>query len=200
MIRGSGLVLLTTITLAATGIVGSVSDGVAQSAQDRLSGMTQISAQAQQKKGGNVGQHNIQRNVGQRNIQRNVGQRKIQRNVDQRKNQRNVGQRKIDQAGRKLRAASIRGASRARIGGRNYSIWRGRHRVRHGGRWRTFVALSTLGAIAIGSSEYYPYAYISAPEPYCEGLTEDGCELRWQEVQTIEGDLIDQCVAYCPWQ
>ena len=47
---------------------------------------------------------------------------------------------------------------------------------------------------------YYPYAYISAPEPYCEGLTEDGCQLIWQDVQTIEGDVISQCVAYCPWQ
>lgn len=62
------------------------------------------------------------------------------------------------------------------------------------------MCMRTLGAIAIGSNEYYPYAYISAPEPYCEGLTEDGCELQWQEVQTIEGDVIDQCVAYCPWR
>ena len=69
-----------------------------------------------------------------------------------------------------------------------------------GGGWRTFVALSTLGAIAIGASEYYPYAYISAPAPYCEGLTEDGCQLMWQDVETIEGDVIPQCVAYCPWK
>jgi hypothetical protein len=62
------------------------------------------------------------------------------------------------------------------------------------------AASPTLGAIAIDSNEYYPYAYISAPETYCEGLTEDGCELIWQDVQTIEGDVIDQCVAYCPWQ
>ena len=52
----------------------------------------------------------------------------------------------------------------------------------------------------VGSDEYYPYAYISAPEQYCEGVTEDGCELRWQQVETVEGDVIDQCVAYCPWQ
>ena len=32
------------------------------------------------------------------------------------------------------------------------------------------------------------------------GITEDGCELMWQEVETIEGDVINQCVAYCPWQ
>ena len=79
-------------------------------------------------------------------------------------------------------------------------MWRGRHRVRHGGGWWTFGALSALGAIIIGSDQYYPYAYISAPENYCEGLTEDGCELMWQDVETIEGDVVPQCVAYCPWQ
>ena len=100
----------------------------------------------------------------------------------------------------KLRGMPVSGAGRTTIRGHNYSVWRGGHRVRHGGRWRTFVALSALGAIAIGANEYYPYAYISAPEPYCEGLTEDGCELMWQEVETIEGDVVNQCVAYCPWQ
>ena len=93
-----------------------------------------------------------------------------------------------------------RGAGRTVIRGHNYSAWRSGYRIRHGSGWWTFAALSTLGAIAIGSNEYYPYAYISAPEPYCEGLTEDGCELMWQEVETIEGDVVNQCVAYCPWQ
>jgi hypothetical protein len=100
----------------------------------------------------------------------------------------------------RLRGVPARGAGRTVIRGQNYSTWRSGHRVRHGRGWRTFIALSALGAIAIGSNEYYPYAYISAPEPYCEGLTEDGCELVWQQVETIEGDVIDQCVAYCPWQ
>ena len=100
----------------------------------------------------------------------------------------------------RLRGLPSRGAGRTVIHGQNYSAWRGGYRVRHGSGWRTFVALSALGAIAIGSSEYYPYAYISAPEQYCEGLTEDGCELMWQDVETIEGDVINQCVAYCPWQ
>ena len=100
----------------------------------------------------------------------------------------------------RLRGVPVRGLHRTVIGGHNYSAWRSGHRVRHGSGWRTFVALSALGAIAIGSNEYYPYAYISAPENYCEGLTEDGCELMWQEVETIEGDVIPQCVAYCPWQ
>jgi hypothetical protein len=94
----------------------------------------------------------------------------------------------------------VRGAGRTVIRGQNYSAWRSGYRVRHGSNWRTFVALGALGAIAIGARHYYPYAYISAPAPYCEGLTDDGCELVWQQVETIEGDVIDQCVAYCPWQ
>jgi hypothetical protein len=92
------------------------------------------------------------------------------------------------------------GAGRAVIRGRNYTAFRSRYRIHHAGGWRTFVALGTLGAITIGSDYYYPYAYISAPEPYCEGLTEDGCQLMWQDVETLEGDIISQCVAYCPWQ
>ena len=99
-----------------------------------------------------------------------------------------------------LRGAPTRGAGRTVIRGQNYSAWRNGYRVRHGNSWETFVALSTLGAIAIGSSEYYPYAYISAPQDYCQGLTEDGCELNWQQVRTMEGDIVDQCVAYCPWR
>ena len=100
----------------------------------------------------------------------------------------------------RLRGVPARGAGRTVIQGQNYSAWRSGYRVRHGSGWATFVALSTLEAIAIGSSEYYPYAYVSAPENYCQGLTEDGCQLTWQQVQTVEGYLVDQCVAYCPWQ
>ena len=100
----------------------------------------------------------------------------------------------------RLRGVPVRGAGRTVIRGQNYSAWRSGYRVRRGSGWRTFVGLSALGAIAIGSSQFYPYAYISAPEPYCEGQTEDGCELMWQEVETIEGDVVNQCVAYCPWQ
>ena len=100
----------------------------------------------------------------------------------------------------RLRGVPARGAGRTVIRGQNYSAWRSGYRVRRGSGWRTFVALSALGAIAIGANEFYPYAYVSAPEPYCEGQTEDGCELMWQEVETIEGDVVNQCVAYCPWQ
>ena len=98
------------------------------------------------------------------------------------------------------KAGKLRGAAHARIRGRNFSVWRGRHRIRHGNGFRTFVTLSTLGAILYGSDYYYPYAYLSASEPYCDGVTDDGCVLRWREVETIEGNSLYQCVAYCPWQ
>ena len=102
-------------------------------------------------------------------------------------------------AGR-LRGMPGRGAGHTSIRGRNYSVWRSGYRIRHNGAFRTFVALSALGAIAIGANEFYPYAYVSAPENYCDGLTPDGCQLVWQDVETEEGDVIPQCVAYCPWQ
>jgi hypothetical protein len=106
---------------------------------------------------------------------------------------------------RRVTAARLRGVPPAGIGrtviaGRNFSVWRNPRRVRFGNRWRTFVAISALSAIAIGAATYYPYAYIDAPQPYCQGLTADGCQLMWQELMTLEGDLAYQCVAYCPWQ
>jgi hypothetical protein len=86
-------------------------------------------------------------------------------------------------------------------GGRNYSYWRGGpYRVRYDNGWRTFVALSVLAPIAVGAATYYPYAYLSAPADICEGITEDGCQLTWTEVETIEGGTAPQCVSYCPWQ
>ena len=105
----------------------------------------------------------------------------------------------------KVTAKRMRGLSRgkgqASVRGRNFSTWRGgRYRTRYRNRWVTFVPLAALTAILIGEDRYYPYAYISAPIDYCEGITEDGCDLRWREVETIEGDRVGQCVAYCPWQ
>jgi hypothetical protein len=100
----------------------------------------------------------------------------------------------------RIRNAPARGAFRTSIRGRNYSVWRSGYRARYHGGWRTFVALSALGAIAIGGAEYYPYAYIDAPADYCDGLTEDGCQMVYDEVETEEGDVVPQCVAYCPWQ
>lgn len=102
---------------------------------------------------------------------------------------------------KRLRGLPEGRAGRAFVHGRNYSTWRGgNYRIRHRDRWRTFVPLSALAVLLVGPRHYYPYAYISAPRLYCDGYTEDGCLLNWEEVETLEGDLISQCVAYCPWQ
>jgi hypothetical protein len=109
-----------------------------------------------------------------------------------------TGQRTV--IGGRLRGVRA-GTGRYVVHGRNFSYWRGGpYRVRHGNGWRTFVALGALSAIAVGSTTYYPYAYISAPQDICEGLTEDGCQMTWQDVETVEGGVAPQCVAYCPWQ
>jgi hypothetical protein len=71
--------------------------------------------------------------------------------------------------------------------------------LRQGG-WRTFVTLGTLAGLVVGGATYYPYAYVDAPAPYCDGLTEDGCQLQWVDVETLEGGVESQCVAYCPRQ
>jgi len=102
-------------------------------------------------------------------------------------------------AGR-LRNMPMRHVGWTTIRGKHYSVWRGGYRVHHRHGWSTFVTLGALSALAIGADYYYPYAYLSAPEPYCEGQTEDGCLLMWQPVQTLEGYFVNQCVAYCPWQ
>jgi len=99
-----------------------------------------------------------------------------------------------------LRTIGKSSTGKATIRGRNYTVWRGTHRVRHGGGWATLAAISTLSVFVFGGANYYPYAYVSATGPYCEGVTEDGCVLEWTEVPTIEGPQLYQCVAYCPWQ
>ena len=152
----------------------------------------------------------IRHSVSKPVIKQHVSKPAIQRHVDKRVIQRDIGKSQIDKSKisqqpkltpqSKFSQVKIRNASKVTLAGRNYSIWRGSHRVRRGGNWRTFVGLSTLGALLFGTAYYYPYAYVDAPAPYCEGLTEDGCQLRWREVPTIEGPPEFQCVAYCPWQ
>ena len=63
----------------------------------------------------------------------------------------------------RLRGVPTRGAGRAAIRGQNYSVWRSGYRVRHGGGWRTFVALSVLGAIVIGSVYTIPMPIFPRP-------------------------------------
>jgi hypothetical protein len=219
-----GFTLVMALLLAGVGMTSSVTESVAQRVQDRSGTATDISAQSEQRTRGNAGQRGggQQRSIQQRSIgqQRGIQQHSIgqQRSVTQQRSitrQRDIGQQRTITRQRDIarqpdisrqrdigqrKFGKIRGASRATIAGRNYSIWRGSHRVHRHGRWRTFVGLSALSAVMFGSAYYYPYAYIDAPAPYCEGLTEDGCQLQWQAVFTLEGPTEFVCVAYCPWQ
>jgi hypothetical protein len=77
-------------------------------------------------------------------------------------------------------------------------IFRGGRTIRIGPDIRRIVAISTLAVIAIGAASYYPYGYAAVPRPVCRGITAEGCTLRWQNVPTEEGDVVSQCVQYCP--
>jgi hypothetical protein len=63
-------------------------------------------------------------------------------------------------------------------------VVRGRRGVFWHGHRHFLVPIVALGAFTLGA--------------YCAGYTEDGCVLRWAEVPTEEGDLVPQCVTYCP--
>jgi hypothetical protein len=97
-------------------------------------------------------------------------------------------------------ALSLRGAGRATIAGRSFPIYRSGFRVHRDGYWRTLVALSALSAISYGATYYYPYAYIDTSYDFCQGWTDDGCNLRWEPVPTIDGSTEYECVAYCPFR
>jgi hypothetical protein len=93
---------------------------------------------------------------------------------------------------------SIRGP--IRLGGRGVSFIRGPRYVNWHGSRRRLIAIGAISTIILGGIAYYPYAYLPVEQPYCEGYTEDGCELRWQEVATEDGLLVPQCVAFCPFR
>jgi hypothetical protein len=166
----------------------------------------------QKKKQINVQQNNL--NV-QKKSQINVQQKNL--NV-QKKNQINVQQKNLNVQQKKYAGPpkqftpkhnnvvykfNMKGSNKAFVNGKHYSIWHNNnshYRIRYGNSWRTFVALGVLAPLLIGAHHYYPYAYIDAPGPYCSGLTEDGCQLVYDEIETIDGAVYPQCVAYCPWQ
>jgi hypothetical protein len=86
------------------------------------------------------------------------------------------------------------------IGGRSVAVVRGPRSVFWRGRNRSLVSLGLIAGFSVGAVAYSAYGYLPVDEPYCTGITEDGCELRWQDVPTPEGDLIPQCVTFCPIQ
>ena len=94
------------------------------------------------------------------------------------------------------RRFSVRGPLILR--GRTITVIRGPRSVFWHGRRRNLIALGAIGLITVGAVSYAAYGYVPVEQPLCEGPTPDGCELRWQEVPTPEGDLVPQCVQFCP--
>jgi hypothetical protein len=84
------------------------------------------------------------------------------------------------------------------INRRRISIFRGGRTIFVGRHSRRIVAVSALAAIAVGAAYYYPYGYVAIARPACYGVTAEGCTLHWQDVPTEEGDVVTQCVQYCP--
>jgi hypothetical protein len=82
--------------------------------------------------------------------------------------------------------------------GRPLHVDRGPHRVRYRGYYRTLVGLSLLTPLFWNDAYYYPYAYVQIDEDMCVGETDDGCELDWIDVPTVDGFYVPQCVAFCP--
>jgi hypothetical protein len=77
-------------------------------------------------------------------------------------------------------------------------IWKQQHRIWWGGRWRVFAPFTALGVVLVGGAYYYPDAYVGFARPYCAGVTPDGCQLNWQQVNFEDGGGSDwQCVQYC---
>jgi hypothetical protein len=76
-------------------------------------------------------------------------------------------------------------------------VWKQQHKIWWGGKWKVFVPFTALGVALIGGAYYYPDAYVGFARPYCSGLTPDGCQLNWQQVNFEDGGGDWQCVQYC---
>src|SRR5262245_187890 len=84
-------------------------------------------------------------------------------------------------------------------GNRFATVYRTPRRFWWGGRWRMFVPLAALGAVAVGGAYFYPDAYVTVARPHCGGTTPGGCQLNWQLVSFEDGgDGGWQCGQYCP--
>jgi hypothetical protein len=138
-----------------------------------------------------------------------------QQAVQQRMQQQAVQQRALQQQliRQRINAASItHGPGRIAVGRPSYShlqlarlsdhriapIYRYPRRYWYRDRWRTFVPLAALGAVAIGGAYLYADGYVPVGRRYCEGVTPDGCHLNWRLVEFEGGGSDWQCVQYCP--
>ena len=77
-------------------------------------------------------------------------------------------------------------------------MWKQKHGLWWGGKWKYFVPFTALGVVLVGGTYFYPDAYVGFARPYCSGLTPDGCQLNWQQVNFEDGGADWQCVQFCP--
>jgi hypothetical protein len=84
------------------------------------------------------------------------------------------------------------------MGNRFWPIQRGQKFMWIGGARHFFVPFGLLGVAIIGGSYWYPDGYVSIAGPACVGLTPDGCQLQWRNVDFEDGGGEPQCVQYCP--
>jgi hypothetical protein len=77
-------------------------------------------------------------------------------------------------------------------------VVRGPRRAFWRGRYWPLVPIVALGALTVGAIAYSAYGYVPVEQPLCGGIDEDGCMLRWTDVPTTTGELVPQCVSYCP--
>lgn len=70
-------------------------------------------------------------------------------------------------------------------------------RFRYGNVWRRLVPLTAIAGITVAGIAYAPYGYAAVSRPICQGVTDEGCQLRWQEVPTDDGGQVTQCVQFC---
>jgi len=61
-----------------------------------------------------------------------------------------------------------------------------------------FLGVGALAAIVVGGYYYQPYGLVEVEPPACTGVTDEGCELRMTEVPTEDGEVVPQCVQFCP--
>jgi beta/gamma crystallin len=87
---------------------------------------------------------------------------------------------------------------RVSVNNRFFRINKGPHFMYFGGIRRAFVPIGLLGVAFWGGSYWYPDGYVSVAAPYCSGVTPDGCQLYWRDVNFEDGGGAPQCVQYCP--
>jgi hypothetical protein len=83
------------------------------------------------------------------------------------------------------------------IKGRRYSLIRGPRFFFRNGLLRQLALITAIPALLVAGEEYAPYGYVALPRPVCEGVTDDGCRLSWENVPVDGGPDELQCVQFC---